>query len=745
MATEPKFNGKPPVSDFNSAYIVCQQALEQGFRTIEFNDLVLKAGANVSESVKITGLSLPSLGDVNKTAEVSGGAAGKTFTWSGGNIIVNGSYGARLFWDGTLKTWSKVDEWEYPKGLDGRDITDWTAKSYNYVNGKGSLVFNSGIIYENNAATVAGDIPGVSNKWVKKINAGQEELRKILDIKGAEVDQNYFAIPHNTAVNASNSGNDGLFFYQNNSLLIGKSINKIFVNIVTAGTLSVFKILNAGSSAYTKTLITTLNVTVGVPGYDVPPFVLNENETLAFFDSTDTCRFRFNNSMPNADGGGLKYITFSSNVWSAFFQRDLSIGVQVVGQGLYSEKIDLIDSNISDLQDHDTNINGILDLQGSEGYITLIPKLVTSPASLAQKTLGMLYYQNNSLLIGKVINKIFIDVATAGTFSILKLTGAATPGFTKVVVEVLNLSLGQTEYNLATPLILQEGETIAFSDQGDIGNFRYSAAAVNPVGGGFRFYTFATSSWSGLSNQDINIGIATEAIVPASKRLDDIEVALNNKIFSNKKISFLGDSITSYAGYIPTGNAHFYPSNNVTNVEMTWWKKLLNITGGVLSINNSWSGSFVSSNGGAVSSFQNRLNLLGTPDVIFIFGGTNDFNGNVPLGDIDFATEFDLTQFTDAYCNVIQQVSVNYPNAMIYCMTPLKRGANGIVVTKNSTYSVDQMCDRIIDIAKIYGVNYIDTRRINITPYNRSNYLFDALHPNSSGMELLVDFIKRNL
>lgn len=91
--------------------------------SVEFDLLVLEAGKNVGDAVKIDGLVLPTLGAVNKKTTVRGGATGKTFTYTDPEtsqvttIEVGVNMVADLFWDGELKTWSKYSEELLPYSL----------------------------------------------------------------------------------------------------------------------------------------------------------------------------------------------------------------------------------------------------------------------------------------------------------------------------------------------------------------------------------------------------------------------------------------------------------------------------------------------------------------------------------------------------------------------------------------------------------------------------------------------------
>lgn len=65
--------------------------------------------------------------------------------------------------------------------------------------------------------------------------------------------------------------------------------------------------------------------------------------------------------------------------------------------------------------------------------------------------------------------------------------------------------------------------------------------------------------------------------------------------WKDKVISIMGDSISTYAGWIPTDDGHnlahvpYYPRNIFNDVEKTWWKSLINDLGAKLGVNESWS------------------------------------------------------------------------------------------------------------------------------------------------------------
>ena len=140
-----------------------------------------------------------------------------------------------------------------------------------------------------------------------------------------------------------------------------------------------------------------------------------------------------------------------------------------------------------------------------------------------------------------------------------------------------------------------------------------------------------------------------------------------------KSISILGDSLSTFQGYIPEGNAVYYPNtnNDVTAVEQTWWMQLINSSNAVLDTNNSWSGAKVSGN--LNSAYTNRIGLVGNPDFLIIHGGTNDRWQNVPVGSLHFEAEnsdLNIEEFADSYDLLVRKAIGLYPNANIILIIP---------------------------------------------------------------------------
>lgn len=142
-----------------------------------------------------------------------------------------------------------------------------------------------------------------------------------------------------------------------------------------------------------------------------------------------------------------------------------------------------------------------------------------------------------------------------------------------------------------------------------------------------------------------------------------------------KKVSILGDSYSTFKGIIPDNYATFYPDNNndVKEVEQTWWDLYIKAKGYELEKNDSWGGTTICGTGyfgrdSSRSAFTSRMDLLGNPDIIFVFGGTNDAWANSPVGEYKYTgiTEEDCKTFRPALAYLLENLKARYPDAQIY-------------------------------------------------------------------------------
>jgi lysophospholipase L1-like esterase len=232
--------------------------------------------------------------------------------------------------------------------------------------------------------------------------------------------------------------------------------------------------------------------------------------------------------------------------------------------------------------------------------------------------------------------------------------------------------------------------------------------------------------------------------------------------YNEKRISILGDSVSTFTGYIPSGNEGYYTGSNagVTSVNQTWWKRLIDYTGMSLLVNNSWSGSMVSTvNGDTSAGCMTRATLLhsGTtnPDIIIIFMGYNDFNLEVGLGTYNGTGAFPTatTTFREAYAIMLNKVLTQYPTSEIYCCT-LPHSERNDETTFPEMNSNDVLLSEwnkaIKDMTDLFGVNIIDINKCGITHQNLNLYTGDwdgttGIHPNSEGHRLIANKVIRTL
>lgn len=153
--------------------------------------------------------------------------------------------------------------------------------------------------------------------------------------------------------------------------------------------------------------------------------------------------------------------------------------------------------------------------------------------------------------------------------------------------------------------------------------------------------------------------------------------------YAGKHISFLGDDMTSFKDYIPSGSdyTYYYDGTNcyVTSVNQTWWKHLIDRTGMLLSVNNSISESCCCTgvNQKIAACEDSRINGLKEntsdpdPNIIIVYVGLNDYLNGVDLGKYDGTGPIPstTTTFREAYGVMLNKLKTKYPLTKIYCCT----------------------------------------------------------------------------
>lgn len=224
------------------------------------------------------------------------------------------------------------------------------------------------------------------------------------------------------------------------------------------------------------------------------------------------------------------------------------------------------------------------------------------------------------------------------------------------------------------------------------------------------------------------------------RRVSIYTPSTNNKLF-NLKVSVLGDSMSTadYAGLTIDQVYH-----HLLATKYNWQLHVDAVSGSPVG-------------GTRPDRFTTRIGNLGAefvPDVILIFGSTNDFGQwATPLGVIGDPVS-DST-FYGALKNLFAQANALYKYSKIYFMLPIHAGNTGNFPEQNTTTNnyLYQYVQAIREVANIYGVSIIDTwQDSGITRDNMNSaaggYLSpvaDRLHPNYLGHQLISRCVENYL
>lgn len=166
----------------------------------------------------------------------------------------------------------------------------------------------------------------------------------------------------------------------------------------------------------------------------------------------------------------------------------------------------------------------------------------------------------------------------------------------------------------------------------------------------------------------------------------------------------LGDSYSTFRGWVPEGNDVYYPNpdrvDDVLDVKDTWWHLLMERHHLQLLINDSYSGATVCTNTRdgqpPISAFTERAKRSFSgevqPDYIIVFGGTNDSWLERTVGQVKFSdrTEEDLKQTLPAFCEVLEHILRHNPNSTVVSVvnTRLHSGIRKGIVEASDHYGV---------------------------------------------------------
>ena len=218
---------------------------------------------------------------------------------------------------------------------------------------------------------------------------------------------------------------------------------------------------------------------------------------------------------------------------------------------------------------------------------------------------------------------------------------------------------------------------------------------------------------------------------------NEIQGMTVGKQWEGKKAAFLGDSIT-YG----------------VRTTKTYWQYLKDIL-------NLASVSGYGVDGSTVSNKSNPMygriaDIASDNDVAFLFGGTNDFHGNVAMGEwytlngTNRSFDETLTTFRGALNHTLLMLIDKFPTKNIILLTPIHRNTFSTQKTDMQANSqglyLENYVEAVREAGSIFSVNVIDLYHDSgLFPYDADNATTyfntansDKLHPNATGHERIA-------
>lgn len=515
------------------------------------------------------------------------------------------------------------------------------------------------------------------------------------------------------------------------NIIRNRKIYAIAANFNRTGTFSVCKVTNfALGGLVSESTITPIQVfDVTTTGFVIltfeTPITLNADEWLAVGNNTDTAIFKYvPGNVLTSKKGIIRFSYRNGANWSNAFGSDTTIG-------LFDESLKLlIDNQIPTYE----NENKLLfsayrsshlftgNSTASVGTYVIRPDIVEPFRQ--QPLAGVILYG-----------------VTPGTYSISKISNFI-PGGNYVssditLIKTFTIKAGINVLKFDSPIVLTDNENITVGRYTDTGRISYNLVDDE---GDFNFYYVSSNKWK-YTRVTLCVGLFGE---DTNSLISNLSSETHNKYYG-KSIGTLGDSITY--GF---------------NADHPWGYYLCQTLEATLT-NYGVSGTTVAdcATSEGAPFYQRAVNMASTLDVVFVLGGVNDFNKNVPLG-TQFTQENPLTPnldtgtFYGALNTMCLTLLSKYVNKEIYLMSPIKRGTyGGGVLTSNIPNSLgiylSEYAEAVLKVAAYYGIKSFDLFSLYPNPnvqivqqtYFNHNYggSIDALHPDTNGQQRLAQTI----
>lgn len=250
------------------------------------------------------------------------------------------------------------------------------------------------------------------------------------------------------------------------------------------------------------------------------------------------------------------------------------------------------------------------------------------------------------------------------------------------------------------------------------------------------------------------------------------------------RISIIGDSISTFAGWVPNGYGCHYPKTDpgydVTSADKTWWHRLIYhyLPSARLDMNLSYAGTTVVKNstedkdqyyyGRDFCARYIECSGMGRPDVIFIHGGTNDcwqtprneyllgtqsmlskdrpsdeamapvYQAADDCTTLEQAKQLDNSTFVSAYVKLIRMMQLQYPSVKIVCVIGDHAGSADHHAIQESILDIAEHYKshcRVVDFPAISGWQTTGP------PLSKCG----GSHPDAAGMDFMASEIYKKV
>lgn len=397
-------------------------------------------------------------------------------------------------------------------------------------------------------------------------------------------------------------------------------------------------------------------------------------------------------------------------------------------------------------------------------------------------------FQNYTMFAGKTITQIDVPIRTVTALDENQIFTIARINFlTGKVSEIITLKIPYEQLQECESveinkfikfkdlnIKLAENETIYFGNSNvDTVTFGYTGKVTDS-----NYYIYYSTSIYNEETAQIPTRLSAGNFVMPFNIYTKNEA--KTSLLAGKYVSVLGDSISTYAGYInkenstTTKNGNFYSSDKLASVNDTYWMQVINSLNMNFCVNNSWSGTTLTGSGDidqdGVAGGYNRANQLHddtvsnnpnneviNPDIILLNMGINDCSLGISAGSLvsfDFASieasvdagNYKPTNFAQAYVTSVYKMTKAYPNAKIFCLNIPFRNAktdtnldeyNKVILQVTQHYKNAFLVD--VHSSQMYGSDYAQFTVAN------SSSAHDNIHPNAIGMDIISDLIIKQI